>query len=389
MRKEMRRMFLMSSVLLAAPFLFGEMGEASAQCVATQDCASLGYTEASCSNGGLKCPFGNSWKCQQPLKPEESEGSCNICNVGDILNSDLTCTSTKTSGKTPIGVIYTREIIGTSGMNCISYAIALNDLSDNKQRRWNDVKSLSNNYKTSGTTTGEWFIPTMQHMQAIYRYKNTIEKSILAVGGAKFKPDLYWTSSDNQHSASGSNFNMETGEKNASFVYEFYARPAYVLTKDVSVGDSKYCEVGDILYYANNKKLCAFTKPAGATAIGVVIDTDINIAIALKDVGIKDWYEAQSSCAAYSSSGTSAGDWLLPTSSDIMRIVSAPAESINVSIRNAGGTEMVTGASTDAPYWTRTDGSGGKTAIRISDGYGSNDNESTYHHVRCVTSFTY
>ena len=36
----------------------------NAQCVATQDCATLGYTETSCSGGsGVKCPFGNSWAC--------------------------------------------------------------------------------------------------------------------------------------------------------------------------------------------------------------------------------------------------------------------------------------------------------------------------------------
>ncbi len=35
-----------------------------AQCVATQDCSTLGYTESSCSGGnGVKCPFGNKWAC--------------------------------------------------------------------------------------------------------------------------------------------------------------------------------------------------------------------------------------------------------------------------------------------------------------------------------------
>ena len=35
-----------------------------AQCVATQDCATLGYTESSCAGGnGVKCPFGNKWAC--------------------------------------------------------------------------------------------------------------------------------------------------------------------------------------------------------------------------------------------------------------------------------------------------------------------------------------
>ena len=35
-----------------------------AQCVAPQDCETLGYTETSCNGGkGVKCPFGNKWAC--------------------------------------------------------------------------------------------------------------------------------------------------------------------------------------------------------------------------------------------------------------------------------------------------------------------------------------
>ena len=35
-----------------------------AQCVATQDCETLGYTETSCNGEqGVKCPFGNKWAC--------------------------------------------------------------------------------------------------------------------------------------------------------------------------------------------------------------------------------------------------------------------------------------------------------------------------------------
>ena len=61
----------------------------SAQCVATQDCATLGYTETSCSGGtGVKCPFGNKWACFK----SESE----ICND---LGFTLTCTgSNQTDG---------------------------------------------------------------------------------------------------------------------------------------------------------------------------------------------------------------------------------------------------------------------------------------------------
>ena len=46
-----------------------------AQCVATQDCVTLGYTETSCNGGkGVKCPFGNKWCC---FETEESVCSQN------------------------------------------------------------------------------------------------------------------------------------------------------------------------------------------------------------------------------------------------------------------------------------------------------------------------
>ena len=60
----------------------------NAQCVATQDCATLGYTETSCSGGsGVKCPFGNKWACFK----SESE----FCNEYGFT---LTCTSTNQTG---------------------------------------------------------------------------------------------------------------------------------------------------------------------------------------------------------------------------------------------------------------------------------------------------
>ena len=58
----------------------------SAQCVATQDCATLGYTETSCSGGsGVKCPFGNKWACFK----SESEYEQEFC---DKYGFTLSCT---------------------------------------------------------------------------------------------------------------------------------------------------------------------------------------------------------------------------------------------------------------------------------------------------------
>ncbi len=121
-----------------------------AQCVATQDCATLGYTETSCSGGsGVKCPFGNKWACfktdaefcneygfTQTCTGENQSGggskACNgkytfcncsndyawkdgkcvtavsgptVCSVGDLYYSDGTCSAQKEEGKNVLGVV--------------------------------------------------------------------------------------------------------------------------------------------------------------------------------------------------------------------------------------------------------------------------------------------
>ena len=148
----MRKLTLLTSVLLTAPFAAGNV---SAQCMNTINCQTLGYTKTSCTKGGVKCPTGNYWYCpkdtttpqcdssykytctgymQSPSgtacnglytsctcasgyqwtngscqKKEIAWGSCNglaqNCSIGNILNSDGTCTYNKESGKTPIGVV--------------------------------------------------------------------------------------------------------------------------------------------------------------------------------------------------------------------------------------------------------------------------------------------
>ena len=75
----------------------------SAQCVATQDCATLGYTETSCSGGtGVKCPFGNKWACfKSESEVCQQYGFTQTCTGGQIgvgkacngKYSECTCTS--------------------------------------------------------------------------------------------------------------------------------------------------------------------------------------------------------------------------------------------------------------------------------------------------------
>ena len=170
----------------------------NAQCVATTDCATLGYTETSCPNGkGLKCPFGNTFACPATdesicekygfkytctgdiyaggigqgcnnqyascscvpgyeWKKEKCEkvlgatlGTCTgyakNCKIGDILNSDGTCTAENT--KTPIGVVVAIKD------NC-GYAITASPIGSYSWGGYNfDIPNLQNHtdYKTAIT----------------------------------------------------------------------------------------------------------------------------------------------------------------------------------------------------------------------------------------------
>ena len=63
-----------------------------AQCVATQDCETLGYTETSCNGGkGVKCPFGNKWACIK----SDSECEQQFC---DKYGFQYTCSGTNETG---------------------------------------------------------------------------------------------------------------------------------------------------------------------------------------------------------------------------------------------------------------------------------------------------
>ena len=178
----MRKIILMTSAAVIAPI------SAIAQtptCTATPDCASLGYTEASCPNGGVKCPWGDAWFCTKTCsemgfnytcsgtgyaggagsacggkyascecaegykwengqcKAEAIWGQCSgyaaQCSLGDILFSDGTCNANTVSGKTPIAVV-----VYKSG-NC-GQAMALNSLSGTYE--WGgygtDISGLTN-----------------------------------------------------------------------------------------------------------------------------------------------------------------------------------------------------------------------------------------------------
>ena len=167
-----------------------------------------------------QCASGYEWKngvCEQ----KES------CDVGYILNSDMTCTATKESGKTPIGVIsyasgdkllainlpqtsvqwggYGTDISGLT--NITSSSTAKNDFSG-KGSTSKIVSVLGNNssyaagycynFMTSGTSSGDWYLPAVGELYAsVWTNQSLVNSGLNAAGGTQFMPSYYyWSTSE-------------------------------------------------------------------------------------------------------------------------------------------------------------------------------------------------
>ena len=238
---------------------------ALAQCAET-DCLKLGYNKLQKCDNGLKCPFGEYWACPQVTKA--NLGSCNgyakNCKIGDILNSDGTCTEDKVGGKTPIGVV----IYISAGTDKCGYAMTLSPVA--KDIAWGDyhvnvpklpdypdwesahkdynacsntkvIIEFSNgdaskypvawaavNYVPSVApeTKGKWCLPSAGVLHTLFINLDTINNTRAKLGESAIYRQGIWSSS----------------ESNIEYAWSFY--PSYYINDDGIVPgideDSKY-----------------------------------------------------------------------------------------------------------------------------------------------------
>ena len=267
-----RNKFGMTFMLLAAPFYAGTAG--AEVCIAEEDCNNLGYTETQDSGDCIKCPFGKKWYCScdesyqytctgaNESKGEIScdgkyksctcssgyewkdgkciakkiiFGQCNnisLCNVGDVLYSNGTCSY---NNNEPIGVVVAikgschyamtinpiksriawstkSEDIGTSGIDfnnvgknydgCVdTRKIIQHGDSSKYPAAWAAV-----NYAPSVApeTKGKWCLPTAELLFNMGAYWGRINNGISKHGGTPVtsdKRECIWTSSE--HYTSG------------------------------------------------------------------------------------------------------------------------------------------------------------------------------------------
>ena len=260
----------------AAIWLFPQ--SIAAQCAET-DCLKLGYTSLQKCDGGLKCPFGEYWACPQKQcddsyqytctgsneqpgtdKCGDKYKSCNCasgyewkdgkcqtkgtvlgqctgyaknCKIGDILNSDGTCTTNKESGKTPLGVVVV--INGNCGWAMTAHAIKKNIKWSTKKvntgtfqsdefmtafKDFNVSRNMtkiiqsgnSNTYPaawaavnyaptTAPETKGKWTLPTAGILSRMSNYLSSIDRAISKLGGTQLMQDNehIWSSSESSY----------------------------------------------------------------------------------------------------------------------------------------------------------------------------------------------
>ena len=210
---------------------------AAAQCAVT-DCQQLGYTSLQKCDNGLKCPFGEYWACpkvEEKAVLGQCTGYAKNCTIGDILNSDGTCTTD--NNKIPLGVVvaikdncgyamtaspiainikWSTEYVSTGTFCSRRSELALGDFDVNgnmtkiiqyaenkhgdKAADYYPAVYVALNYAPSNAsaTKGKWALPSAGIFDSLYKNRNIINNTISKLGGAQLTNDNehIWSSSE-------------------------------------------------------------------------------------------------------------------------------------------------------------------------------------------------
>ena len=229
MKKELKRILGASFLTIAFSFI-GNTSALAQTCATPPTCESLGYTLTASQCTGrtvLKCPLDTSKIfC---VSAAEAGETTDCANVGDILYSDMTCSTTPISGKVAIGVVASpiRGLAIALEEGLATWADGYFDipnLTNNGGVPTADFNGKSNtkaivdyckannkscpaaeyayNYRTVGTETGDWYLPAGGELQSIYdnRVKlnktlQALRKTLLQTSGSSINY-IYWSSSE-------------------------------------------------------------------------------------------------------------------------------------------------------------------------------------------------
>ena len=135
-------------------------------CTPTPDCKSLGYTETSCPDGGVKCPWNTSLMyCCKKCEDKPQTGL-----IGDFYYCEGQVVGIKVPGQ--------------------SFAIAMNDASSTMN--WHDADSYCTGYRFCRASYGR--LPTKAELLAIHDNITYLQEQLQKNGGQQFNSSSYWSS---------------------------------------------------------------------------------------------------------------------------------------------------------------------------------------------------
>ena len=198
------RSYLYLSTAVAGVMMTAGAGVSFAQCVTTQNCAELGYTETSCPDGtGIKCPFGDKWACitsdseieQQFCDKYGFQYSCTgtgyANGTGTACNGKYvvcTCASSYEwkDGSCQIlngaqGELYycNGKVVGVRATG-MGFYVAMKDLGN---MTWSSANSQCRNYSFCGNVKGT--LPTKEQLLTLYKNKSRVNSWLSINGGTQ------------------------------------------------------------------------------------------------------------------------------------------------------------------------------------------------------------
>ena len=211
---------ILGASLTLSAFSFVNPTPANAQsCAVAPTCESLGYTKSESDCGSqdiLRCPLDTS---KVICLSSQSSEKCENPAMGDILYSDMSCSSEVISEKTPIGIIfsshkaialsseekkwsqeefYMPKIIDTEDIDSDCFG-ERNTLLFMEFCQGNDIScpaiEYAYNYKTPGTKAGDWYIPAMAETAKFMDSRSLLNQKLSLVGGEKIPGAYHFSSS--------------------------------------------------------------------------------------------------------------------------------------------------------------------------------------------------
>ena len=283
------RRYLYLSTAVAGVMMTTGAGTSLAQCVTSQDCAALGYTDSACPGSGVKCPFGNSWYC--------GGGAAEDCIK---LGYDKSCTGAgeSGSGETCNGKYQSCSCDSSYKYTCsgTGYSGGVGTACGGKYTKCN----CSSNYSWNGSSCA---------LSCDSSYK-------------------YTCSGTGYSGGSGSSCGGKYTACTCASGYEWKDGSCQKQTQNGAVGE---------LYYCNGKVV-------GVRATGM------GFYVAMKDLGRMNWSSANSQCRNYSFCGNVKGT--LPTKDQLLSIYQNKSR-VNSLLSTNGGTQLTNGwhwSSTSSGY---------------------------------------